>query len=82
MTFNEQEIRGMAEIIQGYANWREHKLRNIDSGDELDVSVYLDDLAKQRAVDTVNQIQQAYFDPDLDVQQFHETVARLLGLVK
>jgi hypothetical protein len=69
------ELKDIAEILNGYEAWKIAKLRIFDSGYEplTSVSAYLDDYAKQRALDTLEIIQSMY--PDGGV-----TVAEALGI--
>jgi hypothetical protein len=72
---SELEKQDVAEILQGYENWRQAKI-----GTELSVSEFLDDLARQRAYDAVQEIRTVYSDPELTWQEVDAQVRRILGV--
>jgi hypothetical protein len=73
------EIQDMAEILKGYENWRRAKVDHYDS-EPFSVSDYLDEIAKQRAVDAIAEIQQVYDDPELTWQEVDAEIRRILGI--
>ncbi len=70
----------VAEILTGYEAWRRYKSRDLQPGDDpLSVSHYLDDLARQRAYDAVEQIREVYADPELTWQEVDARIREILG---
>lgn len=73
------EIEDVAEILKGYENWRHAKMTQYDS-EPLSVSQYLDEIAKQRAVDAIEAIRQVYDDPELTWGEIDAQIRAILGV--
>lgn len=57
----------IAEVISGYDQWRRQKVAELESsGYQLSASHYLDELAKQRAIDTVEELIELFSGPYVD----------------
>jgi hypothetical protein len=74
---SEHEIEDVAEILGGYETWMASRNPLLE---KMDVSTYLDELAKQRAVDAIEEIRAVYSDPDLTWQEVDAQIRRILGV--
>lgn len=78
------EALNMAEVIKGYDSWRRAKVRELESSDyHLSASHYLDELAKQRALDIVDELRTLFSSEesfDMTLQQVVGEAREILGL--
>jgi hypothetical protein len=74
------EKQDIAEILQGYENWRIQKTR-VDI-DPFTVSDYLDEIAKQRALDAIQEIERVYADPELTWTEVDAQIRLILEMHK
>lgn len=78
------EALNMADIIKGYDAWRRHKVAELEGSDyHLSASHYLDELAKQRAIDTVEELRELLTNEDsfdLTLDQVILRAREILGL--
>lgn len=77
---NAQEIQDAGEILRGYENWRRQKLLWEEDQDSYSVTAYLDDLAKQRALEAIQEIEKLYSDPELTWQEIDAGIRNILGV--
>lgn len=77
------EIEDIADILLGYESWKVAKLHAIENGsdDQLSVSAYIDDYAKQRAVDTIGIIESMYEDGEVTAAEALNVYAEIGVLI-
>lgn len=75
------EIEDMAEVLKGYEQWVKRKNHELENGsdNQLSVSAYLDEYAKMRALEILQQIQEVYANPELPWQEVDAEIRRLVG---
>ena len=76
---SKDEIEDVGEILTGYENWRLAKMQ-LHRSNPLSVHEYLDELAKQRAYDAVQEIREVYADPELTWHEVDERIRAILGV--
>lgn len=76
------EAQQVADILQGYEHWRKTRAHQIENGsdNQLSVSAYLDEYAKNRALDILTQIEAIYANPELTWQEVDAEIRRLIGV--
>lgn len=77
----EFEIEDVATVLYGYEHWRQQKHHAIENGadQQLSVSAYLDEYAKNRAVEILAEIQAVYAEKDRPWQEVDAEIRRLVG---
>lgn len=73
------DIEDITNILQGYDSWRERKAH--PAANDTSVSAYLDEFAKLRAVETIDELRLAYADRERTWQEIDADVRRILGVV-
>lgn len=75
------DIAEIAGIIEGFESWREYQIaKSMNPEKYFTVSAYVDELAKQRALDVVSQIQAVYQDNELPWSEVDKEVRAILGV--
>lgn len=78
------EVQDFAELIRGYDSWRRHKVQELESSDyHLSASHYLDDIAKQRALDAISELTDLFTADegfDLTLLQLVNRAREILGI--
>lgn len=60
-----EDVEDVKLVLEGYEWWRKRKLHEIENGpdNQLSVSAYIDDYAKMRALDILQQVEQVFRNP-------------------
>lgn len=78
---NTNDIQDIAHIVAGYEVWRRTQVQILESSDyHLSTSHYLDELARQRALDVLEEIRDLVNDFDLPLDEMFTRVRGLLGV--
>lgn len=73
------DLEDIAEVLLGYDAWRENKIQNALNS-SYTVSAYIDELARQRALDAITEIRAVYADEDLTWQEVDKQIRSILGV--
>ena len=77
MTAN--DLEDIAEVLLGFDAWRDNKIQNALSANYT-VSAYIDELARQRALDAITEIRAIYADEELTWQEVDKQIRSILGV--
>lgn len=77
MTAN--DLEDIAEVLLGFDAWRDNKIKNALSANYT-VSAYIDELARQRALDAITEIRAVYADEELTWQEVDKQIRSILGV--
>ena len=73
------DLEDIAEVLLGFDAWRDNKIRNALSANYT-VSAYIDELARQRALDAITEIRAVYSDEELTWQEVDKQIRSILGV--